>query len=200
MHTGTGRSGSVSLRPHTEADLVLDRQEFTGPEGWGEHEWFGYSDPDWLRKKFGATGLLDESVGRLVIESNGEWAGRVTWWNVFHGTDKSAAWRLAVIVRTSLRGRGIGSDAHVALVDYLFAHTRAERLEAFTDAENGAEQRVLDKAGFAYEGTVRTYMWSQGRWRDPRLYSILRSDMGTSPGSGSAGACTAAGPPPARRT
>lgn len=173
MSNGSGKFGRVALRPHRESDLALDRAEFQGPEGWGDFEWFGYSDPAWLAKAFATDGLLGE-VSRLVIECDGEWAGRVTWWNSH--SRESPIWRIAVIVRPSLRGKGVGTDAHRALVDYLFSHTRAERIEAFTDMENVAEQRVLVKSGFTQEGRVRSSIWRQGAWRDQLLYSLLRSD------------------------
>lgn len=175
MGIGSGRFGRVVLRPHGEADIALDRAEFQGPEGWGDHEWFGYSDPTWLQKEFANSGLLGEGVSRLVIEGDGEWAGRVSWWNSH--SRESPIWRIAVIVRPSLRGTGVGTDAHHALVDYLFAHTRAERIEAFTDIENVAEQRVLVKAAFTQEGRVRSSIWRQGTWRDQLLFSVLRSDL-----------------------
>lgn len=174
MSTGSGRFGRVVLRPHRESDVDLDRAEFQGPDSWGEFEWFGYNDPAGLQRAFATDGLLGD-VSRLVIESDGAWAGRVTWWNAH--SRESPIWRIAVIVRPSVRGTGVGTDAHQALVDYLFAHTGAQRIEAFTDVENVAEQRVLLKSGFAQEGRIRSSMWRQGSWRDQLLYSVLRSDV-----------------------
>jgi len=39
---------------------------------------------------------------------------------------------------------------------YLFEHTPVQRIEAATHAENVAEQRSLEKAGFHAEGVLRS--------------------------------------------
>ena len=62
------------------------------------------------------------------------------------------------------------------LVRYLFAHTTAHRIEASTEADNLAEQRALEKAGFTREGICRAAGWRDGAWRDGVIYSILRTD------------------------
>jgi RimJ/RimL family protein N-acetyltransferase len=58
----------------------------------------------------------------------------------------------------------------------LFAHTTAHRIEAGTEADNIAEQRALEKAGFTREGVLRGIGWRGGSWRDGVLYSLLRTD------------------------
>ncbi len=63
------------------------------------------------------------------------------------------------------------------LAEYLFAHTVVERVQAWTDAKNVAEQRALESAGFTREGVVRMAQWRQGAWHDQVLYSVLRSEL-----------------------
>jgi RimJ/RimL family protein N-acetyltransferase len=70
---------------------------------------------------------------------------------------------------------GIGTTAHGPLVDYLFGCTTVERLEALTDTENVAEQRVPERAGFSREGVLRHAVWQRGGWRDPVIYALLRN-------------------------
>jgi aminoglycoside 6'-N-acetyltransferase len=48
------------------------------------------------------------------------------------------------------------------------------RLEAFTDVENVAEQRTLEKIGCHREGVMREVYFRGGRWRDSIVYSLLR--------------------------
>jgi [ribosomal protein S5]-alanine N-acetyltransferase len=62
------------------------------------------------------------------------------------------------------------------LCDYLFAHTPVQRIQAVTHAENVAEQKSLEKAGFQLEGVLRACEFRAGRWRDGHLYSRLRDD------------------------
>ena len=49
-------------------------------------------------------------------------------------------------------------------------------LLSITEAENVAEQRVLEKAGFTREGVMRGVFWRDGAYRDGALYSLLRTD------------------------
>jgi RimJ/RimL family protein N-acetyltransferase len=74
------------------------------------------------------------------------------------------------------RGRGHGAEAQRQLAAYLFAHTRVERLEASTDVENTAEQRALERAGFAREGILRSAQFRDGTFHDLVLYGRLRGD------------------------
>jgi RimJ/RimL family protein N-acetyltransferase len=41
---------------------------------------------------------------------------------------------------------------------------------------NFASQKVLEKAGFKKEGTIRKSAFIKGEWRDGCLYSILREE------------------------
>ncbi|MFD7259070.1 hypothetical protein [Streptomyces sp. NPDC059874] len=40
------------------------KPEFTGPEGWGIHQWFGYRSTADLRRRFAENGLLDPDGGQ----------------------------------------------------------------------------------------------------------------------------------------
>jgi RimJ/RimL family protein N-acetyltransferase len=44
------------------------------------------------------------------------------------------------------------------------------------DLGNIAEQRALEKIGFAREGVMRGIGWRDGAWRDGVTYSLLRTD------------------------
>lgn len=74
------------------------------------------------------------------------------------------------------RGKGYGSEAIQIMVDYLFLHKNIVRIQAETHTANMASQRVLEKAGFKREGTLRQSFFSRGCWRDTAMFSILRED------------------------
>lgn len=74
------------------------------------------------------------------------------------------------------RGKGYGTEAAQILVDYLFLSKDIERIQAGTNVENKASQRVLEKAGFTNEGVVRKEMFVRGKWADFYRYSILREE------------------------
>ncbi len=50
------------------------------------------------------------------------------------------------------------------------------RVQAITGVDNFASQRILEKAGFTKEGTIRKSVFIRGVWQDGVLYSILREE------------------------
>jgi RimJ/RimL family protein N-acetyltransferase len=69
----------------------------------------------------------------------------------------------------------VGTTAQRLIVQYLFDITPAHRLEAYTEVENIAEQRALEKAGFEREGILRGILFRAGKWRDSIVYALLRA-------------------------
>ncbi len=74
------------------------------------------------------------------------------------------------------RGRGYSTEAAQLMVDYLFLSKEIECIQASTDIENTASQRVLEKTGFKKEGIMRKRFFYNGQWKDMILFSILREE------------------------
>lgn len=68
-------------------------------------------------------------------------------------------------------GRGIATAALCALTDYAFAHYDLIRLFAYVFEWNPASLRVLEKAGYAYEGRLRKSATKDGQTVDQLLYA-----------------------------
>jgi len=74
-------------------------------------------------------------------------------------------------------GRGIATAALLALTQYAFAtHPVLTRMFALPYASNRASARVLEKAGYTLEGTLRASAIKDGQLLDQWLYARLRSD------------------------
>lgn len=71
-------------------------------------------------------------------------------------------------------GRGLATEAVRAMVAFGHGEAGLHRLEAVVAPEHEASARVLRKAGFAEEGVLRAYARWRGRYRDLRMFSILR--------------------------
>jgi RimJ/RimL family protein N-acetyltransferase len=74
------------------------------------------------------------------------------------------------------RGKGYCTEASNIMVDYLFLSKNIERIQAQTDVRNVGSQKVLEKAGFKMEGTIRKAFFLRGQLRDSILYSILKEE------------------------
>jgi len=74
------------------------------------------------------------------------------------------------------RGKGYGSEAVQIMVDYLFLSKDVARVQAVANVGNRASQRVLEKAGFVKEGTLRKVGRARGEPTDACIYGILREE------------------------
>lgn len=84
-------------------------------------------------------------------------------------------------IASRYRSQGFGTQAAAWLVGYLFdKYPDLHRIEAYTRSDNDAMRRVLSKAGFQLEGTLRD-AWSTETegWFDSLVFGILRRDFAT---------------------
>lgn len=71
-------------------------------------------------------------------------------------------------------GKGIATNAVKQACDFLFANTDIVRIFAESFSFNAASCRVLEKAGFAYEGTLRKNAVKNGKIVDMKMYALVR--------------------------
>ena len=74
-------------------------------------------------------------------------------------------------------GRGIMTEAVKQIWEYVFDKSDIIRIYAEPFAYNTASCRVLEKAGFQYEGTLRSNAVKNGKVIDMKLYSLLKMEM-----------------------
>lgn len=154
---------TVILRPVTADDLQLFEREFSSEEAPAYISGSASRPRSTAVVGWAENGLLGSDGGILTVVAAGEAAGLVEWFRSAWGPQEtSSCWTIAAGLRPTFRHRGFGTEAQHQLVDYLFSHTRAARLQAYTDLENEAEQRALQKAGFGREGVLRCARWRQG--------------------------------------
>ncbi len=118
-----------------------------------------------------------EDDGGLGVFVDDRLVGTVGWrWTQWGPNGASRAPMIGIALVPAEREYGHGTTAQRMLVDLFFRHTAVNRVEAHTDVENVAEQRALEKAGFAREGVVRGGQWRDGAYHDGYLYAILRAE------------------------
>ena len=74
-------------------------------------------------------------------------------------------------------GRGLATRAVAAIVAEAFGPIGLHRVEAGTQPENLASQRVLEKNGFVRIGLAPSYLRIAGEWRDHILYQRVADDQ-----------------------
>ena len=74
-------------------------------------------------------------------------------------------------------GKGIMTDAVKQICEYVFKNSDILRIYAEPFAYNAGSCRVLEKAGFQYEGTLRNNAVKNGKVIDMKMYSLLREEQ-----------------------
>lgn len=83
---------------------------------------------------------------------------------------------LAYWVLPDHRGQGYVTEAAALLVDHAFEEVGLHRVFAWTIDDNAASQAVLDRLGFAHEGTYREHVYTRGEHRDTEHYGLLERE------------------------
>jgi RimJ/RimL family protein N-acetyltransferase len=171
----------IRLRPLTAGDLDAITPLYLDPEAATAPNWFGFEPGSVERRRAQvASGeTITERAGVLAVtDSDGTLVGEVSWHRADNSTPPNGrCWNVGIFVLPQARGKGYGSAAQRAIAEYLFSHTPAFRVEASTEADNLAEQRALEKAGFTREGVLRRAVFRGGAYRDMVMFSILRDEI-----------------------
>jgi RimJ/RimL family protein N-acetyltransferase len=83
---------------------------------------------------------------------------------------------LGYVVAPWARGRGVASEALRQLTDWAFGERGMVRLELYIDAANEASKRVAQRAGYTFEGVLRSRHVKPSRRADTELWSRLVDD------------------------
>ena len=113
--------------------------------------------------------MLGEQFQMLMVELEGQPVGFVTAFFVREGMV-----RVGIQLDENCRGQRVGSRAFALLRDYLLENFPLVRLEADTDVDNIAAQKMLERCGFRAEGVLRKYRFHHGSYHDSYLYSYIR--------------------------
>jgi RimJ/RimL family protein N-acetyltransferase len=124
--------------------------------------------------------MVSPERGRLLVERIDDEAviRDVSWHPVMYGpNEQSRALNIGVALYPDARGHGFGAEAQRMLAELLLEQFAVERVEASTDVDNVAEQRSLEKAGFAREGVIRRAQYRASAYHDLVNYSFVRDDL-----------------------
>jgi RimJ/RimL family protein N-acetyltransferase len=80
------------------------------------------------------------------------------------------------IVAEENRGKGVGTDAINAMLDFAFGNLEHYRIWLTALASNEPARRAFERAGFTKEGVVRGHYLRQGQRFDSVQMSILRPE------------------------
>ncbi|KAF0823121.1 GNAT family N-acetyltransferase [Cytobacillus firmus] len=74
-------------------------------------------------------------------------------------------------------GKGIANEALERVLKFGFEHLGLERIEALIEPKNLSSQKLVERQGFTREGLLRHYEYTNGKFDDLYMYSILKGDL-----------------------
>ncbi|MCP3100455.1 GNAT family N-acetyltransferase [Myxococcus sp. K15C18031901] len=104
----------------------------------------------------------DEAIGSIGIDA---------FEDVHRRTGELGYW-----IGAACWGRGYATEAVVAMTTYGFETLEFARIQAAVFEWNPASTRVLSKAGYRFEGTLRSHVVKDGRLGDALLYAAIRAE------------------------
>jgi RimJ/RimL family protein N-acetyltransferase len=118
--------------------------------------------------------LSSSDESNLAIEVDGEAAGAIGY---VTGSDvERYSAEIGYWLGEAQWGRGIVTEALILLTEHVFANAGVLRLFALPFVDNSGSIRVLEKAGYVREGTLRCSSVKYGKARDQVLYARINAD------------------------
>lgn len=74
-------------------------------------------------------------------------------------------------------GQGIASEALEAVIKYGFEQMNLQRIQALIEPPNLSSQKLVERKGFIKEGLLRNYEFTNGKFDDLLMYSLLKQDF-----------------------
>ncbi len=176
METPTLRTQRLTLRPATPEDIPFIHKLFARRE---TNLYSGYDDIVTLAEaeKMYETYLKPGFPNhfRLVIElkETGEPVGTI---GLYYYTKENHRAELGYDLLKEHWGVGLMTEAVEEVLRYGFEQLELNRVEATTDAENLASNRVLERTGFTLEGRLRERNIYNGDPHDELFFGLLAEE------------------------
>lgn len=169
----------VFLRPPTIGDydvwqrLRRDSRDFLQPWEplWPPNDPGRYAFRQRLRRQM-ADRKSDRSRSWFIFTGDDrQLCGGITLGHIRRGVSQSA--QIGYWMGEQHAGQGLMTEALALVVEHGFTRCGLHRMEAACIAENERSVRLLKRAGFHQEGTLRSYLKINGEWRDHVLFARI---------------------------
>lgn len=166
---------NINLRVAEKEDVALLAQWLNDPEFQGKYQDFPTQiSKSQLEKQISEPLSSPMQWVNFIIEKKD--GTKIGWMSHYIGSQNFGWIEIGYALIPSERGKGYGTEAIQIMVDYLFLTKDIIRIQAVINVRNISSQKILEKARFKAEGTLRKALYVRGEWADGCLYSILREE------------------------
>lgn len=142
-----------------------------------------YSEPTYNTKDE-VRGLLDKYISSYENSDYYRWAiidkvtkeciGQIAYFLV---DSKNHFAEIEYCIGSAFQCKGLATEATKAVIKYGFERMNLHKVQICTKTINKPSQRVIEKCGFIYEGTLRDYFFMDNQYVGRMYYSLLRSEF-----------------------
>ncbi|WP_245807668.1 GNAT family N-acetyltransferase [Halobacillus massiliensis] len=116
----------------------------------------------------------EKALWAMELKANGKMAGTIDFVSI---DKKHRSGELGYVLSDKFWGQGLTTEASRKVIEFGITELGLERIQARCLAENIGSQRVMEKAGMTFEGTLRKGFFAKGKFHDLKVYSILREEL-----------------------
>ncbi|MFG6115842.1 GNAT family N-acetyltransferase [Halobacillus sp. MO56] len=118
--------------------------------------------------------LGKKALWGMELKSTGKIVGTIDFVTV---NTKHKRAEIGYVLAEEYWGQGLTTEATERIIAFGFNELDLERIQARCFVDNVGSQRVMEKVGMRWEGTIRKGMLVKGKFRDLKLYSILSEEF-----------------------
>ncbi len=141
-----------------------------------------YSEPVYTDKE-AVKGLLTKYITSyekedyyrwaIILKETGECIGQIAYFLV---DSKNHFAEIEYCIGSAFQCKGYATEATKAIIRFGFEKMNLHKVQISTKEINTASKRVIEKCGFAYEGTLRDYFYMDGKYIDRLYFSIVHDE------------------------
>ena len=141
-----------------------------------------YCEPVYVTKEEVRT-LLDKYINSyknpdyyrwaIIEKESGICIGQVA---IFLVDNKNHFCEIEYALGSKFHRKGYATEAVKAILDFCFNHVNFHKVQVCHKEGNIASQGVIRKCNFTYEGTLRDFFYTDGKYVDRLYYSMLKKE------------------------
>lgn len=109
----------------------------------------------------------------IILKETNECLGQIAFFLV---DNKNHFSEIEYCISRTFQKKGLATEATKAVMKFGFENVNFHKIQICHKENNIASQKVIEKCGFKYEGTLRDFFYHDGKYLDRLYYSLLKEE------------------------